>query len=189
MYVLTGIDLCPANDTVYKCDFLSVCISDENSEAVFDPDDKMVLISLPVNSFEVVTMSLVLNYLPSPLHRELMVSKARELLLSPCTTSPHLAGLLLIVEKVSIFDGKSLKSPKNETSSAPSRQEWFSCICDLGFCLVTYQSHVYSGHPVHLFAFRVANKVASEGRLEEHDGKTRARMRIKTDLTSSKEDL
>lgn len=221
---------------------------------MYTGEENNVLVSLPAHSFEVVTMSLVLNYLPSPAHRELMIANARKLLISPCISpdevshlpftniaaaapvtstagatdvppiplpdKPHLAGLLLIVEKISIFDWKANNSSQNRshqraeaptpptfstTASAfasdadtttgisataapssvitpPSRHEWIRCICDMGFELVTYQTQVYAGHHVHLFAFRVVREAKTpsvEGKCENQD---RARLRIKTDV-------
>lgn len=232
----TGIDLCPANDSVFTCDFLTLEIGPEGSSPVTSPDDRSILLRLPAHSFEVITMSLVLNYLPSPAHRELMISNARKLLISPSVSpdeaspshtsssttasaplppKPHSTGILLIVEKISIFDWKthpntntnnptalSTTTPAPTTTSStdpntdpslippPSRHEWITCICDLGFELVTYQSNVYAGHHVHLFAFRV---VPLHRTMVPHSdlpaaavvaGATpyRARMRIKADV-------
>ena len=242
----TGVDLCPANDSVYTCDFLTIEIGPPGSAPVSAPDDQTVLLGLPAHSFEVVTMSLVLNYLPSPDHRELMISNARKLLIVPSSapdevphptptsssaataagagagagagaaslplsSKPHRTGLLLLVEKISIFDWKTpqnteLPPPGNgngsgsgsgSSSSAestgetavtpPSRHEWTRCICDLGFELVTYQTNVYAGHHVHLFAFRVVPldrpRVArSAPPVAPGDMQPRARMLIKTDV-------
>lgn len=93
------------------------------------------LLSLPAGSFDVVIMSLVLSYLPTPDQRRQMISQARKLLKNPPSSSsssmttsstellsnsnpnpnpnlqhlptaglnPHDCGLLLIMEKESIF--------------------------------------------------------------------------------------
>mmetsp|Transcript_29336 Transcript_29336/g.49513 ORF Transcript_29336/g.49513 Transcript_29336/m.49513 type:complete len:473 (-) Transcript_29336:540-1958(-) len=205
MFDVTGIDLCPAVDSVYTCDFLTIQVGEPTSQPVYDTVNPNILLAYPSNSFEVVTMSLVLNYLPSPSHRELMVANARKLLIAPCEshspsdtelpTSPHRSGLLLIVEKISIFDWKSnqrveTKAQSNGSSpseAAPSRHEWIRCICDIGFELVTYQTNVYAGHHVHLFAFRVVPlspsvKSAETDTGSSHEGRDRPRMRIKADV-------
>jgi hypothetical protein len=175
------------------------------------------LISLPANSFEVVAMSLVLNYLPSPALRELMVENARKLLIgppsdldgppgNPLPSMPHRSGLLLIAEKISIFDwkessGRSGSSSSSSSSSTtaspiqapPSRHEWTQCICSLGFELVTYQTNVYAGHHVHLFAFRVVpaplpSEVTNAGDEQQSKMKSRddrPRLRIKADAKLS----
>ena len=54
------------------------------------------LLQLPKASYDVVTMSLVLNYLPTPELRENMIKKARRLLIGPGDGGqPHRAGLFL----------------------------------------------------------------------------------------------
>ena len=201
MFDVTGIDLCPAVDSVFTCDFLTIRVGSQSSEPEYDQANPNVLLALPANSFEVITMSLVLNYLPSPAHRELMVANARKLLIAPCEfhslqddvipDMPHRSGLLLIVEKISIFDWKSNqhaelargeKSGHSSSETMPSRHEWIRCICDLGFELVTYQTNVYAGHHVHLFAFRVVNLPPTTERIREEDMASRPHLRIKTDV-------
>jgi hypothetical protein len=72
------------------------------------------LLRLPAAGYDVVTMSLVLNYLPTPEQRLRMIQQARALLVSPrapqdtaddanYVQAPHRNGLLLIAEKNSIF--------------------------------------------------------------------------------------
>ena len=111
----TAIDLHPAHHSVKKADFLS---------------DELVL---PGGSFDVVSMSLVLSYLPHHSMRRQMIRKARQLLISPPanTTTPsthlyigdvqpdaHRAGLLLIAEKASIFKSRSAAPSQSVLSAA-----------------------------------------------------------------------
>jgi len=87
------------------------------------------LVQLPAGAYDAVTMSLVLNYLPTSEQRLDMVRKARALLVSPAHSGahtdgageaeskqpPHRNGILLIAEKQSIF--KSPTSGNNQKTS------------------------------------------------------------------------
>lgn len=90
------------------------------------------LLQLPRNSFDVVSMSLVLCYLPTPAERRLMVAKARQLLIEPDSDSPHphKCGILVIFEKESI-----LSRPHYNQALMSN---WKQAIVDLGFDYVTY---------------------------------------------------
>lgn len=112
---VTAIDLEPSNPSVLRCDFLALNIGPEDSVPVFSEDGK-VLVRLPANSFDAVCMSLVLSYLPSPKQRALMVEKARQLLRFQDNEHPHYNGLLLIMEKDSIFP-RAPNSKKNNGES------------------------------------------------------------------------
>lgn len=85
------------------------------------------LLQLPQQQYDVVTMCLVLNYLPTPALRLRMVQQARALLRSPSeqdstvtdnvhSAHPHRTGLLLIAEKQSIF-----KPPFKQNSTATAK--------------------------------------------------------------------
>ena len=108
------------------------------------------LAQLPAESYDVVSMSLVLNYLPSPTLREDMIKKARQLLIPPGDGGqPHRAGLLLITEKESIFssdkkvdlevevkaEGSSVRGSKSALLDS-----WVNTIESLGFKLVKYRN-------------------------------------------------
>ena len=85
----TAIDLHPAHPSVKKVDFLRFTPSDESSR--HDSEE----IELDTNkwnpstgSFDVVSMSLVLSYLPNVSQRRDMIRRARHLLVSPPECKP-----------------------------------------------------------------------------------------------------
>lgn len=205
-----------------KCDFLALHISEQSAAPSFHPSEPQVLLSLPSSSFEVVTMSLVLNYLPSAELREQMIRNAHKLLIGPpprvgslseeesssssasasasssssssasahsgalslSSTEPHRTGLLLIMEKNSIFcshghGSRTGKAARHSTAPSPTPQEWIRCICSMGFERVSYTSEVFPGsHHVHLFAFRAVHEGSSK--VTENG----ARLHIKSDFRS-----
>jgi hypothetical protein len=115
------------------------------------------LIKLPENYYDMIIMSLVLSYLPSSEMRESMIEKARKLLISAGSSkAPHYSGLLMIIEKHSIFH-----SPK-QAGSLPSStvitvDDWKSTICSKGFFLVSYQQLVTSDErKSHVFIFKTS---------------------------------
>ena len=112
------------------------------------------LLQLPRASYDVVTMSLVLSYLPTPEQRIEMVRKARQLLHTPQPSSsePHRAGLLLIAEKESIFSKTHTPDTvgKNKSFFVSS---WKEAIANEGFELVKYNMVKTGARCSHLFAF------------------------------------
>ena len=100
---VTALDLCPTDPSVYTCDFLALQVGSNNSKPIITEEQSTLvnsstkdndkrnninntthknsdkssyrLISLPAASYDVVTMSLVLNYLPTPQQRLEMVKK------------------------------------------------------------------------------------------------------------------
>ena len=87
LFDITALDLCPTDPTVYQSDFLTLKIGPNSSEPLIlngsvDGTGKPInrLIQLPEHTYHAVTMSLVLNYLPTPLTRLNMVRRARRLL-------------------------------------------------------------------------------------------------------------
>lgn len=107
LYNITAIDLYPKHESVLECDFLALDITlpdtvpvyedlpisdttvynssqiETTSSSSFEPSlrkTRRKLISLPAQSFDVITMCLVLNYIPDHIKREVMISKARMLL-------------------------------------------------------------------------------------------------------------
>lgn len=161
---VTALDLCPTHASVYKCDFLAVDVGPADSHPVASPIDpshsqdisvlnksSMVLQQLPCDSYDVVLMSLVLSYLPSPAHRRQMIEKARRLLTPVAASSighnthPHKAGMLLIVEKESILHSGS-KSEK-------FLRHWKASIQELGFELYRYNLLSADRRKAHTFAF------------------------------------
>lgn len=126
------------------------------------------LLQLPAASFDAVTMSLVLNYLPTPAQRLQMVRNARALLVSPTFSSqPHRNGLFIIAEKQSIFKNPQAYAKANQKEcpvegsgeqAGNAERDYWSCwvksISSCGFELVKY--HYFpttDGRKSHLFAF------------------------------------
>jgi hypothetical protein len=202
----TAIDLCPVDPSVYKCDFLTVEVApslEQYQTHKVQSDTTVNIVSshpssssysasnypsnvyrevkmLPANYYDVAVMSLVLSYLPTPSARELMIEKARQLLVTPGHNGkPHYGGLLIIIEKQSIFSpvNKSFSSSQqrqakqkqtekeNNSSSDPLPTEecvitcddWKTIIAQKGFFLLSYQLYISSDkRKSHIFIFKTA---------------------------------
>ena len=74
-----AIDLSPANPKVYKCDFLTVPLTDDD-EIWFSRESRQTVTGLPKDRYDVVIFSLLLEYLPTPGLRYEAVRRAAELL-------------------------------------------------------------------------------------------------------------
>lgn len=185
---VTALDLYPADPSVYQADFLNLAIGTKDSQPQIEVTpsatahseassvlgrDLQRLVSLPEGSFDVVTMSLVLNYLPSPEQRLQMIRKARQLLRSPSSLSttdpntnnvtgesntPHRTGLLLIAEKESIFSSSEHAIESVGQNKKALLSGWKQAIAKEGFSLVKYQL-LKSGPKrySHVFAFATTN--------------------------------
>ena len=202
-----------SND-VMQCDFLALDIGDEKSAQVTrlvpagvtarardkketESEAKSAewtqLLELPAHSYDCVTMSLVLSYLPKPSQRISMIQKARKLLKNPppslsstssistnSTSStdakdPHYSGLLLIVEKESIF-GKDKELTMGLAQQPPDLlKQWKTAISGEGFRLVKYRRLVHKDENAntnnnnkgkvtysHAFAFRTTDTSPDE---------------------------
>ena len=161
------------------------------------------ILQLPEASYDVVMMSLVLSYLPTPEQRSEMVAKARKLLKSPIeekyplnsvtlckndsgevekdsinagmnALTPHSTGLLLIIEKQSIFSYKRNKNKNinnnmtisdfdndgtkhnNISDHRSILYNWKSGISSMGFELVKYRL-LAENKQAHAFAFKTIN--------------------------------
>jgi hypothetical protein len=176
LYDVLAIDLFPKDDSVIKCDFLGLQLTEAGSPPVFHYDEvtkTKSLVSLPARSFDVIVMSLVLNYIPNHKLREEMIQKASMLLCSPpysvnsvcnllmeggrlSTPSEYhmrqqysYAGLLLIFEKGSIFNKTHSSHRKNKivVSTRHSNMELSSY--DLRKCWINYMS----GQNMQLFKY------------------------------------
>eukprot|EP00981_Chlorochromonas_danica_P006710 scaffold1463_cov189-Ochromonas_danica.AAC.5 len=146
---VTAVDLYPGDPSVYQCDFLKLQVGEKDSLPIIEVDPQNPQFKrvkqLPAESFDAVTMSLVLSYLPSPDKREQMIATARALLRSPPPPSspatsnenPHMAGILLIIEKDSVFGrGKSsIDALYNQTTFLTS---WKHSLQQSGFHLMKY---------------------------------------------------
>ncbi|XP_062856809.1 S-adenosylmethionine sensor upstream of mTORC1 [Trichomycterus rosablanca] len=143
-FLTVGIDIVPAVESVYKCDFLNLQLQQPLQLAgdafnafihyLHDPID-----ALPAQLFHVVVFSLLLSYFPSPYQRWLCCKKAHELL--------TLHGLLLIITPDSSHQGRH----------ALMMRSWRVAIESLGFRRYKY---VKFSH-MHMLAFRKVSATTS----------------------------
>ena len=122
---------------MHRCDFLQLVVDGAAPVIAPEPPSAGHLLSLPPHSFHVAVLSLVLSYIPDPLHRTRVVAKARQLL-------HNSAGLLLIVTPIST---DASFTPRR---ALPVLQEWRDAIEALGF----ERYAVARLRAVHALAFR-----------------------------------
>lgn len=143
-FLTVGIDIVPAVQSVYKCDFLNLQLqpplqlSRDTVEAflrqLHSPID-----SLPAQLFNVVVFSLLLSYFPSPYQRWICCKKAHELL--------ELHGLLLIITPDS----------SHQNRHALMMRSWRVAVESLGFKRYKYVKYSH----MHLIAFRKVSLATS----------------------------
>lgn len=137
-FLTIGVDIAPAVQSVYKCDFLNLQLQrplrltgDASVETflrhLHNPVD-----ALPAELFHVVVFSLLLSYFPSPHQRWVCCEKAHELL--------ELHGLLLIVTPDS----------SHQNRHARMMGSWRAAVESLGFKRYKYVKYSH----MHLIAFR-----------------------------------
>jgi hypothetical protein len=224
-FQVTALDLQPVNSSVYQCDFLELEVGTtvrchsigerSNSIAAADGVDSAFhssyvpaqsqtysrLLELPASSYDAITMSLVLSYLPTPEHRRQMITKARALLVlshrdrgaleegtAACGdgngdggVSNCYPGVLVIAEKASIFgvnSGRKQTAEGGDSMHMTLRRGWVDAICNEGFELLQYKDVVLTRHHVHLFAFKAVG--VNEGVVEE--GRKKFTMWIKSEV-------
>ncbi|CAD6230528.1 GSCOCG00006803001-RA-CDS [Cotesia congregata] len=114
---VTAIDLVPASDQVFQCDFLNVNLGDET---LLSKDNKSV-IEFEKKSFDVCIFSLLLEYFPCPEQRFRCCEKAYELLKD--------SGLLIIITPDS----------KHVNANAKIMKSWRYVLANLGFMRITYE--------------------------------------------------
>ncbi|XP_068132584.1 S-adenosylmethionine sensor upstream of mTORC1 isoform X2 [Hyperolius riggenbachi] len=136
-FLAIGIDIVPAVETVYKCDFLNLQIQRPLQLApdaieAFVRQLKSPIDNLPAELFDVVVFSLLLSYFPSHYQRWICCKKAHELL--------ALNGLLLIITPDS----------SHQNRHAMMMKSWKIAIESLGFKRMTYSKFSH----MHLMAFR-----------------------------------
>jgi hypothetical protein len=146
-FKVTALDLCPTDASVLQCDFLALQVGGD-APVLTERSGVTQLVSLAPASFEAVTMSLVLNYLPSPELRADMVAKARQLLVPANEGRPHSSGLLLIAEKESAFAADKDASGRTLVSAFEGAVE------AAGFERVTHRELRVDGRTTHVFTFR-----------------------------------
>ncbi|XP_049578557.1 S-adenosylmethionine sensor upstream of mTORC1 [Syngnathus scovelli] len=143
-FLTVGIDIVPAVESVYKCDFLNLQLqrplqlTGEAVEAflrhLHSPID-----ALPGRLFHVVVFSLLLSYFPSPYQRWICCKKAHELL--------ELHGLLLIITPDS----------SHQNRHALMMRSWRVAVESLGFKRYKYVKYSH----MHLIAFRKVSLATS----------------------------
>ncbi|XP_026524886.1 S-adenosylmethionine sensor upstream of mTORC1 isoform X1 [Notechis scutatus] len=136
-FLTVGIDIVPAVESVYKCDFLNLQIHQplqlaQDAIDAFLKQLKNPIDSLPGELFHVVVFSLLLSYFPSPYQRWICCKKAHELLV--------LNGLLLIITPDS----------SHQNRHAMMMKSWKIAIESLGFKRFKYSKFSH----MHLMAFR-----------------------------------
>ncbi|XP_048463858.1 S-adenosylmethionine sensor upstream of mTORC1 [Rhincodon typus] len=136
-FLAVGIDIVPAVESVYKCDFLNLQLQQplqlaQDAIDAFLKQLKNPIDSLPGELFHVVVFSLLLSYFPAPYQRWICCKKAHELL--------ALHGLLLIITPDS----------SHQNRHAYMIKSWKTAIESLGFKRYKY---VKFSH-MHLLAFR-----------------------------------
>ncbi|XP_073687621.1 S-adenosylmethionine sensor upstream of mTORC1 [Garra rufa] len=143
-FLTVGIDIVPAVESVYKCDFLNLQLQ-QPLQLASDALDAFLrqlrgpIDALPAQLFHVVVFSLLLSYFPSPYQRWLCCKKAHELL--------TLNGLLLIITPDSSHQGRH----------ALMMRSWRVAVESLGFKRYKY---VKFSH-MHLIAFRKVSPTTS----------------------------
>lgn len=136
-FLTVGIDIVPAVESVYKCDFLNLqlqppCQLSQDALETFLRQLHSPIDSLPAQLFNVVVFSLLLSYFPSPYQRWICCKKAHELL--------ELHGLLLIITPDS----------SHQNRHALMMRSWRVAVESLGFKRYKYVKYSH----MHLIAFR-----------------------------------
>ncbi|XP_075905386.1 S-adenosylmethionine sensor upstream of mTORC1 isoform X3 [Nelusetta ayraudi] len=143
-FLTVGIDIVPAVETVYKCDFLNLQLQPPVQLAggaveAFLQQLHSPIDALPAQLFHVVVFSLLLSYFPSPYQRWICCKKAHELL--------ELHGLLLIITPDSSHQGRH----------ALMMRSWRVAVESLGFRRYKYVKYSH----LHLVAFRKVSAATS----------------------------
>ncbi|XP_020292607.1 probable methyltransferase BMT2 homolog [Pseudomyrmex gracilis] len=125
---VTAIDLIPAVEGVFQCDFLNVDIGREN---IFSSDMKKIY-QLQTDTFDAVIFSLLLEYLPCPKQRYVCCKNAYNVLKS--------GGILIIVSPDSNHIGANAKLMKS----------WRYTLSKLGFMRIKYEKLRH----IHCLVFR-----------------------------------
>lgn len=118
-FEVTAIDIAPAIDTVRECDFLNVELADDAT--TFNESESKCISKLPINSFDVVVFSLLLEYLPTSEQRLNCCQKAYQLLRSE--------GILIIITPDSKHCGANAKLMKT----------WRYALALIGFNRIKYE--------------------------------------------------
>lgn len=131
---VVAIDIFPANDNVFKCDFLNIELADSNYCKWMLQKNERTITSLPKNHFDVIVFSLLLEYLPASNQRKMCCSNAYDLL--------KYEGLLLVITPDSKHVGANAKLMKN----------WQYTLAIMGFSRIKYEKFKH----ISCMAFRKA---------------------------------
>lgn len=129
IFDVVAVDIAPANNEVFKCDFLNLSISDRNLT-----ESDQTIIELKESSFDVIVFSLLLEYFPSPKQRLKCCLNAYKLLKNQ--------GILVIITPDSNHVGSNSKIFKS----------WRYVLAKEGFIRVKYEKLPY----IHCMVFRKA---------------------------------
>lgn len=122
-----AIDLCPALESVYQCDFLQVAVGEKT---VISNNRRTS--SLAANHFHCVVFSFLLEYFPSPSQRWTCCKKAQQLLVEE--------GVLVIITPDS----------KAAHSNAQIMRSWREALAQIGLKRIKYEKLPHA----HCLAFR-----------------------------------
>lgn len=125
---VTAIDLFPTIEGVYQCDFLNVTVGKEKILL----QDKQEIRQLPMDFFDSVVFSLLLEYLPCPEQRYVCCRNAYDVLKS--------GGILIIVSPDSKHVGANAKLMKS----------WRYALSRMGFMRIKYEKLRH----IHCLVFR-----------------------------------
>ncbi|EDO44365.1 predicted protein [Nematostella vectensis] len=128
-----ALDLQPATEKVYKCDFLKLeivenqCLASNLITSKLNLPSESSITHLPASSFQVVVFSLLLSYFPTPIQRWDCCLKAHQLL--------SVNGILIIITPDS----------SHQNRNAAMMKSWKLGIESLGFIRWKYvkQTHVH----------------------------------------------
>lgn len=135
-----SIDLCPALESVYQCDFLNIPLG---KTTVIDGQS---VLSLATNQFHCIVFSFLLEYFPSPSQRWTCCEKAHLLLLRE--------GILIIITPDS----------KAAHSNSKVMRSWREALSAIGFKRIKYEKLQHA----HCMAFR-KNSVESVLKAEDRE--------------------
>lgn len=129
VFNVTAIDLIPAIEGVYQCDFLNVAIG---KEKILLQDSRQEIRQLPADFFDSVVFSLLLEYLPCPKQRYVCCRNAYDVLKS--------GGILIIVSPDS----------KHVGANAKLMRSWRYALSRMGFMRIKYEKLRH----IHCLVFR-----------------------------------
>ena len=128
-FCVTAIDIAPYSNDVIKCDFLNLQIGTKRTLS----ENNSALVEMPINSFDAIVFSLLLEYIPCPEKRFECCKKAYQLLKN--------GGLLFIATPDSKHEGANTKIINTS---------WKVTLAKLGFLRIRYEKLPH----IHCLIFR-----------------------------------